>query len=134
MKYFLYRLYKDEESQYRLYEFDCPQNLNNKFEINIPQNVKKESIVELRSLRNQGLIPELLWINSDLPCDFYLIAVKNKNKYSSKILKGKENVLRGTLPNKYTGFVQGFLLVLYLILFGLFAYWFCFVFIDKFFH
>lgn len=134
MKYFLYRLYKDENSQYHLYEFDCSQNLSNKFEIEIPQKIKKESIVELKNLRNQGLIPELLWINSDLPCDFYLIAIKNKNKYSSKILKGNGNVLRGTLPNKYTGFIQGLLLALYLILFGLFAYWFCFVFIDKFLH
>lgn len=118
-----YKLYKivGEKGKYMYYEYVCPDFKSNKIAISKPNDlVEFKHVDNIKTLYNEGLIPESVMDVLSTSMDWvdnYMLAVKMNDTYISTLLKCKDEMLYGNLPDKFTRFKRPVLLSLYYIVY-----------------
>lgn len=126
-EYIVYRVYNSGSNVFRMKTFNVPitekdKKVNLKYPLNKNYEVSEDKEVNLKDLRNLGLIPEWLYNVSNVGLDSYFIAIKHKDRYYMNVLWKKEGYLKGSLPSFWTSAKWALYLTLYLLLYILFFY------------
>lgn len=126
-EYIVYRVYNSGSNVFRMKTFNVlitekDKKVNLKYPLEKNYEVLEDKEVNLKELRNLGLIPEWLYNVSNVGLDSYFAAIKHKDRYYMNVLWKKEGYLKGNLPSFWTSAKWALYLTLYLLLYILFFY------------